>query len=248
MSTAIPGVTDGTNVNTQQNSTLQANTDQALNSLNFQTFLQLLTTQLKNQDPMHPQDESQFLGQLAQFGGLQQQIQTNTLLTQLNGQKDLGQQSLATSYLGHAVLAPGSSFNKNSDGAVPFGYNLDAQASEMNIQIYNSDGTVVKTLTPQDGSALTAGNHTVSWDGTMQDGSQAPSGTYKAVITAYNSDGNQVTNKLLTYGVAVAVDTDATGDTQLELADGRAVAFGDISQVVVASTSSSTGSGNTSGE
>lgn len=226
---------------TTQNDVLSANTDKALNQLNFQTFLQLITTQLKNQDPLHPQDQAQFLGQLAQFGSLQQQINTNDLLGQLNSQKDLGQQSLATSYLGHAVLAPGESFGKNADGSVPFGYSLEGDATQLSIQVYDSTGKVVRTINPTDKGALTEGNHTISWDGKADDGTEAPNGTYKTVITAYDSQGVKVVSHQLTYGVALAVNTGTDGKISVELGDGRNVDFSDISQVVVNTASAPTG-------
>ncbi|HEX2859356.1 MAG TPA: flagellar hook capping FlgD N-terminal domain-containing protein [Alphaproteobacteria bacterium] len=218
---------------TNSNDVLQQNTEKALNQLNFQTFLQLITTQLKNQDPLRPQDQSQFLGQLAQFGSLQQQINTNDLLKELNSQKDLGQQSLATSYLGHAVLAPGDSFNKSSDGSVPFGYSLEGDAAEVSVQIYDSTGKVVRTLNPTDKASLTEGSHTLSWDGKDDLGNYVDNGTYKSVITAYDTKGIKVVSHQLTYGVALAVNTASNGDVSLELGDGRNVAFGDVSQVVV---------------
>lgn len=49
-----------------------------------QTFLQLLVSQLQNQDPLNPQDGTQFVSQLAQFSSLEEQIQSNTYLSSIN--------------------------------------------------------------------------------------------------------------------------------------------------------------------
>ena len=49
----------------------------------FQTFLRMLTAQLKNQDPMNPMEGSDFAVQLATFSGVEQQAQTNKLLTEM---------------------------------------------------------------------------------------------------------------------------------------------------------------------
>lgn len=65
------------------------------NTVNYDAFLQLLITQIKNQDPTEPQDSGQFLAQIASFSSVEQQIQTNEslekMLTQnlLNGATDL---------------------------------------------------------------------------------------------------------------------------------------------------------------
>ena len=62
-----------------------ANTPDAMKQLsgNFSTFLTLLTTQLKNQDPTSPLDTNQFTSQLVQFASVEQQINTNRSLGQL---------------------------------------------------------------------------------------------------------------------------------------------------------------------
>src|SRR5215469_8865250 len=100
MTTTTPATTTpATNANGTQSSS------NALNQLsgNFSTFLTLLTTQLKNQDPTSPMDSNQFTQQLVEFSQVEQQINTNsnlnTLITQ--GQTQIG--AIATSYLGKGV-------------------------------------------------------------------------------------------------------------------------------------------------
>src|ERR1051326_3471929 len=80
-----------------------AQTPMAQLSSNFSTFLQLLTTQLKNQDPTAPMDSNQFTQQLVEFSQVEQQMGTNTTLKRLitQGQSQIG--SYATSYLGKSV-------------------------------------------------------------------------------------------------------------------------------------------------
>src|SRR5436309_12299766 len=52
-------------------------------TVNKQTFLKLLVTQIKNQNPLNPSDSTQFMTQLAQFSELEQMTNVNTQLQQL---------------------------------------------------------------------------------------------------------------------------------------------------------------------
>ncbi|WP_198590185.1 flagellar hook capping FlgD N-terminal domain-containing protein [Paracoccus zhejiangensis] len=72
----------------------------------FQTFLRMLTAQLKNQDPMNPMQGSDFAVQLATFSGVEQQAQTNKLLTQLTQQMGGGLGQLSD-WLGREVRVAG---------------------------------------------------------------------------------------------------------------------------------------------
>jgi flagellar basal-body rod modification protein FlgD len=238
MTSNVNGVTGGSSAaTTNSNGNTVVSSDKALNELNFNTFLTLLTTQLKNQDPLNPMDETQFTGELAQFGSLNQQIQTNTLLGQLTQQNNYGQQALATSYMGRAVLAPGTTLSMNG-GSVPFGYSLEDPAAELQVQIYDpSTGAIVKTLMPTGTDALSEGPHDLTWDGTDDQGNAVASGNYQVKLTAFDSNGEVVTSKLLTYGVVVAVDNNSDGSTSLELGDNRKIAFTDVQRVVMVANS-----------
>ena len=75
---------------------------------NFDEFLQLLTTQLKNQDPTSPLDPNQFTQELVQFSSVEQQIQTNTSLTTLISLQQNAQATAALGFIGHTVVINGS--------------------------------------------------------------------------------------------------------------------------------------------
>src|ERR1700722_1542576 len=74
---------------------------------NFDTFLTLLTTQLKNQDPTSPMDSSTFTQQLVEYSQVEQQINTNTNLQTLITQGQSNGSAMATSYLGKNVTVTG---------------------------------------------------------------------------------------------------------------------------------------------
>ncbi|HVN00948.1 MAG TPA: flagellar hook capping FlgD N-terminal domain-containing protein [Caulobacteraceae bacterium] len=86
--------------------TLTVNNGLASLADNFQGFLTLLTTQLKNQDPTSPLDTNQFTQQITQMTGVEQQLLSNTLLQQLVNQQ--GGVAAAANLIGETVTAPGA--------------------------------------------------------------------------------------------------------------------------------------------
>src|SRR3954467_14394686 len=86
-----------------------AASDQSMIASNFTTFLQLLTTQLKNQNPMDPLDTNQFTQQLVQFAQVEQQMKSNDQLKTLIAIDQSAQNSVAMSYVGQTVVVDGSS-------------------------------------------------------------------------------------------------------------------------------------------
>ena len=191
---------------------------------NFDTFLTLLTTQLKNQDPLSPMDSNQFTQQLVQFSQVEQQINTNDNLKTLIGQGSTGTGAYAVSYLGKEV----SVTNGNAPltgGKADWRYNLGAAAAQTTLTVTDAQGNVVYT-----GAGETAsGNHSFSWDGTETNGTTAPDGTYKLSVASAAADGTAVTSLVASTGVVTEVDlTSGTpqlmvGPMVVQLADVAAV-------------------------
>lgn len=199
-------------------------------NVDFNTFLKLLVAQLKNQDPLNPLDGTQFTGQIAQFSALEQQINTNTKLSALLEQRDYGQQALANSYLGKVVLGPGDTVAMN--GTTEFGYTLEGRASSVNISIYNSSGTLVRSVVGD----VEDGNHIVTWDGKDDAGNTLATGNYLVKVKAVNSEGTTMVSQTLTYGKVASVLND-NGNASLILSDGRNVELEDILAVTSLGTS-----------
>src|ERR1044071_3144327 len=85
---------------------------------NFQSFLQLLTTQLQNQNPLDPMDTNQFTQQLVQFAGVEQQISTNSTLSSLLQIMDTSRLTGAVDYIGKRVVAEGATTVLDEQSAV----------------------------------------------------------------------------------------------------------------------------------
>src|ERR1700761_6145832 len=127
---------------------------------NFSTFLTLLTTQLKNQDPLSPMDSNEFTQQLVEFSQVEQQINTNTNLQSLITQGQSQGSAMATSYLGKQVTITNGQSGL-SNGTANWTYNLGTTAAVTSLSVTNANGQVVYTGSGE----TTAGDHTFTWNG-----------------------------------------------------------------------------------
>jgi flagellar basal-body rod modification protein FlgD len=163
---------------------------------NFDTFLTLLTTQLKNQDPTSPMDSNQFTQQLVMYSQVEQQINTNDNLEKLITISQGQSNNLAMSYLNrNVVLNDGSGVL--SSNAVTWNYGLDKNAANSTLTVSDSDGKVVFS---QKGETL-AGVHEFDWDGRDADGNPLPDGIYKLSVSATASDSSTVNTSIQGSGV-----------------------------------------------
>ena len=170
-------------------------------SSNFSTFLSLLTTQLKNQDPMSPMDSNQFTQQLVQFSQVEQQIDTNSNLKTLIAQGTSQAGNFASSYLGKTVSVTNGNAPLNKGSAL-WTYNLAATAGSTVLSVSNANNQVVYT---QPGDTA-SGNHTFTWNGKDSHGNQLSDGTYKLTVGATAADGSVVTSSVASAGVVTQID------------------------------------------
>jgi flagellar basal-body rod modification protein FlgD len=197
--------------------------DDALASLSgdYTNFLTLLTTQLKNQDPLSPMDTAQFTQQLVQFSAVEQQINGNKKLDQL-----IGLQSTANAY--GAVGFVGTTVSASTDdiplqnGKSKFDYQIEHTSGTATLTIKNAAGNVVM-LRQVD---ATVGTHPVEWDGTDYFGNQLPDGKYTVSVSYQGqSDGKSYEAPITSYGkVDSALISDGTvylkmGDVSVPLSD-----------------------------
>jgi flagellar basal-body rod modification protein FlgD len=154
----------------------------------FDSFLLLLTTQLKSQDPLSPMDANQFTQQLVQFTGVEQAIKTNDTLSQLVSMMRADQLTRGIDYLGAEVEAGSESIRLGPDGGAQAFYRLDQPAAEVAIGIYDETGELVATMAGETGPGL----HTVDWDGRDSTGARLPEGLYRVEVHAIDSAGQSV--------------------------------------------------------
>ncbi|AJI96095.1 basal-body rod modification protein flgD [Yersinia ruckeri] len=196
------------------------------------SFLTLLVAQLKNQDPTNPLQNNELTSQLAQISTVQGIEKLNTTLGSISGQIDSNQSLQASALLGHGVMVPGNSILAGSkDGEIsttPFGMELMRGADKVTATISDSNGQVIKTIEFPGG--LKAGVHVFTWDGKLEDGSNAPDGAYTVSIAA-SSGVDSLAATALTFGVVNAVTKGADG-TKLDLGTRGTVTMDDVRQIL----------------
>lgn len=151
----------------------------ASESTDYITFLQMLTTQMQNQDPLNPMEASDFAVQLATFAGVEQATYTNQLLGAMmsqTGLSDLG------NWVGMEARIYGGAY---FDGSSPIELTPDPAlgADEVTLIVRDQYGSIV------DNRSIDPESQSYSWDGTDSNGMPLPSGSYTFEIES-KSDGN----------------------------------------------------------
>jgi flagellar basal-body rod modification protein FlgD len=170
---------------------------------NFDTFLQLLTTQLQNQDPLDPLDTNQFTQQLVEFASVEQQVNMNTNLQTLISLQQTTEATSALQFLGSTVTASGNTATLSNATGSPATWSLNAAApATANITITNSSGQTAFTGT----TTLNAGTQTFSWSGQGNSSVIWPDGNYTMTISAVGANGQPVTVSTQVQGVVTGVN------------------------------------------
>jgi len=170
---------------------------------NFNTFLTLLTTQMKNQDPTSPLDTNQFTSQLVQFAGVEQQINTNTSLTTLINVSKASSLYQASAMIGHQVTAQSNQLALQG-GQAGLQFTLGTPQT-VNVSITNSSGVQVYSQSV----AGQAGSNGWVWQGQTSDGLTAPDGLYTVNVTT----GTNATSPVPFNVVGTATGVDGSGAT-----------------------------------
>lgn len=170
---------------------------------NFETFLTLLTAQLRNQDPLSPMDSNDFTAQLTDMAGVEQQLLTNDLLTSMLQNQAGNGLSNAAAYIGKEGTAVWSS-TRLEDGSASWSYELGGTASSVSLEVLNAAGQVVWR---GEGDGKTIGIHDFTWDGKTTGGGQlSDGGVYTLRVTAKDSVENTITSQTLIRGRVSGVE------------------------------------------
>jgi flagellar basal-body rod modification protein FlgD len=194
--TATP-TTSATNASSSSDSQTNLNNQIAGN---FTTFLQLLTTQLQNQNPLDPLDTNQFTQQLVQFAGVEQQINMNTQLKTMVTLQQTAQATQALNFVGATVEVSGSNAQMSNHQA-QWTYNPTSPATAT-FSISNASGQTVFTQT----GVVQPGAQQFTWNGVDNNGQQWPDGNYTLTITATGANGQSVGVPTQIIGVVSSVD------------------------------------------
>jgi flagellar basal-body rod modification protein FlgD len=187
-------------------------------------FLTLLTTQLQNQDPTNPMDNSQMTSQLAQISTVQGVTQLNSTLQTLLDNLTRSQGLQASNLVGHGVMVPGDALDFTQGTPAVGAVSLANPASNVTVTIKDSGGATVRTMNL---GSLKAGVTDFQWDGTTDTGAAAASGSYSYSVTAAN--GSNAT--ALQLGVVSSITLGSNG-TLLNLGSLGSVDMSTVQQII----------------
>jgi len=226
---------NSTTSSTGTSTTSSSSTSTASNTLGKSDFFKLLISQLKYQDPLNPTDGTEFAAQLAQYSSLEQlQNMNDNLTTSINANYTLSQSinnTMAASFIGKDVKLSGGSFSYNGQSSIKLGYNITNIAKDVTLKIYDSNGSLVKTVKATD---VDKGDHTISWDFKNDQGTSLPTGTYKFEVSATANNGDSLSTSIYKLGTITGVRYSDSG-TKL-LVDNNEYELSDVSEILGADT------------
>jgi flagellar basal-body rod modification protein FlgD len=197
--------------------------DRASIAQNFDAFLLLLTTQLKNQSPLDPLDTNQFTQQLVQFASVEQQLKSNDTLKALLTSARGSAVSTAASFVGMQVTADGTT-SRLSNGKAEWSIN-PARNAQVSLIVKDAQGNIIAAQTV----AMAAGAQRFAWNGITSTGTRAPDGDYTLSVSARDPAGQSVSVKTEVSGRVDSVDLSGdaavliVGSSRVPLASVRSI-------------------------
>jgi len=190
---------------------------------NFNDFLTLLMTQLKNQDPTTPMDSNQFTSELVQFTQVEQQINTNQNLTQMIQLTQASQVEQSASMLGKPVTVNSGKLSLQN-GKAEIAFNTTSPEA-VGITVYSASGAAIASTT----MTTQAGSNTWTWNGSGPNGITEPDGAYSVSVNAIGASGTSSAVPFTVMGTATAVQNNS-GTVTLQMG-GLSVPFSSVVSV-----------------
>ncbi len=234
IATALPSAsatTSGTTSATSSASSSQSSTGTgSTQTLNEQDFLQMLVTELQNQDPTNPLQSTDLAAQLAQFSSVSElQTLNSNVQNSTNANLVMTQSisnTMAATLIGKKVQVNSSQIAYDGTTNPTLGYTLSGNAADVKVNIMNANGTVIRTM---DEGPMAGGDQTLAWDGKDSSGNQVPAGNYTFSVDATDSNGNALTPSLYTLGTVQGVKFGSNGASLV--VDGAQVPFSNVQEI-----------------
>lgn len=207
------------------------------NELGQSAFLELMITQMNNQDPLSPQDNTEFIAQLAQFSSVEGLERLNSNFEDFSGTFMSNQALQASSLVGRQVTVPSETTQLFEGGIISGSVNMEASAGDMQVNVYNEAGSLVSNVPlgaqPEgelafrwDGQNMEVNGELLDWAGSEE---PLPAGDYRfEVIANQNGEREQLETALSANVNSVTLGDD--GQLTLNLAGIGAVNIGDVKQ------------------
>lgn len=190
-------------------------------------FLKLLTTQMQNQDPTNPVDNTKMIADMAQFSSLEAMKQLNDTVSSMSQMFKTNQAVQASVLVGKDVVVPGTKVNLISGTAPVALVNIEESLTDVKAQIRNASGELVREYSWE---SLPQGQGDLKWDGKDASGNALPQGVYTLSAFGTNSEGARASVGTLVAQKVVSVDVGSSG-ASLNLADGSSASLDEIQQI-----------------
>ena len=178
-------------------------------------FLELLVAQLNNQNPLEPQENGEFIAQLAQFSQVEGIEKLNTSMGSLLSGYQSSQALQASSLVGRKVIVPTEKAVVDTSETLKGSLVLPVTSSNVYVNVYDSAGKAVSRVNL---GQQAAGNVSFMWDGKDSSGNLLPPGTYKFEAQATYADGTKGLYTLLPANVDSVALGQNGGEMKLNLA------------------------------
>jgi flagellar basal-body rod modification protein FlgD len=190
-------------------------------------FMELMLAQLKNQNPLEPQDNGEFISQLAQFSSLEEMQKLSGTVEDVVGQFRSTQALQASAMVGKTVLAPSEVGILGAKGEISGNIEVPASTGGVRLSIQSPNGELVRQI---DLGSSSAGVKAFSWDGKDGNGNSLPAGPYQIVAEASYPQGSVQLPTLVSANVD-SVSLGKGGSVTLNLAGMGSLALSDVKQI-----------------
>ncbi|AOY87934.1 flagellar biosynthesis protein FlgD [Marinobacter salinus] len=207
--------------------TTQQNGANRNSELGRNEFMELMLAQLKNQNPLEPQDNGEFISQLAQFSSLEEMQKLSGTVDDVVGQFRSTQALQASAMVGKTVLAPSGVGILGAEGEISGTIEVPASTGGLRVSVQSQSGELVRQL---DLGSRPAGVQSFSWDGQDGNGNPLPQGPYKIVAEASYPGGPQQLATMVSANVD-SVSLGQGGSITLNLAGMGSIALSDVKQI-----------------
>lgn len=202
--------------------------DKSRKELGQEEFLELMTAQLQNQDPMKPMESGEFLTQIAQFSTVEGVGDLNEAFATLSQSLVSNQALQAANLVGRSVLAPTGLAALGEGGTISGAVDLPAASNDVAVNVYDQSGQLVRRL---ELGSQAAGSASFQWDGLRDDGQFAPPGTYFVSGEASVDGRTEAVDTLLESRVR-SVTLSNSGGLLLDLEGVGSLDFSEVAQIL----------------
>lgn len=198
------------------------------NELGQEDFINLMITQLRNQDPFEPLQSGEFIGQLAQFGTVSGIGELQNSVSQLASSLISNQTLQATNLIGKSALVPSDSLTLNEGETSKGAISTSAPANNVTVSIFDAAGNLVQTIPL---GVVNEGLKEFEWDGTDASGNQAPEGEYFLTVVGAQGEDNIALDTFAYKQVTSISLGDDTNSIRLNVENGRELKISEILKI-----------------